>query len=329
MNKNVILVAVILILAAPLAAQSKHYVPDNNPASGPTNYFPFSTTGQWGPSWRFQYLILSGSLLHKVLNITDVSFAPTTTTTFTAYQFQMRMANTTYGFLHTSTCFDSVLGSSPTTVYNGPITYSLTQDTWSFVGLQNPFLYDGKSNLVVEIRYLSHSTTLSGPTHQGTFQRSWTNSWNNNPDPYNSTCPEFSGSGGPKICLIYNEILITLSGNAAPGGTVDLDLLSASDAGRYYQVASSLGTGPIPIGSRSLHLSPDALMVITVNGYLPSVFVNYAGKLDSAGKAQAHIKIPSNPALKGVRIHSAFVTFDPSAPFGVSQISSTATFTIL
>lgn len=329
MNRNPILVAVILVLAASGAAQSKLYVPDNNPASGSINYFPFSTTGQWGPNWRYQYLIPSSYLLPKVFNITEVSFAPSTTTTFTAQKFQMRLANTTYATLTKATCFDPVLGSGPTTVYNGPITYSLTKDTWSPVGLQNPFLYDGKSNLVIEIRYVTPSTTLSGPTHQGPFQRSWTNSWNNNPDPFNSKCPEFAGGGGPKVCFTYNEILITLSGSATPGGTVDLDLLSASDPGRFYQVASSLGTGPIPIGSRMLHLSPDDLMVITVNGYLPSIFANYAGKLDSGGKARAQIKIPNATVLKGIRIHSAFVTFDPSAPFGVSQISGTVTFTIL
>jgi len=329
MNRNLTLVAVVLVLAASGATQSKLYVPDNNPASGSINYFPFSTTGQWGPNWRYQFLINSSYLLPRVLNITDVSFAPSTTTTFTAQQFQMRMANTTYASLTTSTCFDPVLGSSPTTVFNGPITYSHTQDTWSPLGLQNPFLYDGKSNLVIEIRYVTKSTSLSGPTHQGPFQRSWTNSWNSNPDPYNSKCPEFAGGGGPKVCFTYNEIMITLSGTTNPGGAVNLDLLAAADAGRFYQTASSLGTGPIPIGSRVLHLTPDDLMVITVNGYLPSIFANYAGQLDSGGKARASIKIPNAPVLKGVRIHSAFVTFDASAPFGVSQISGTVTFTIL
>jgi hypothetical protein len=318
-----------LVLAATLTAQSTLYVPDNNAASGLTNYFPFSTTGQWGPNWRFQCLILSTYLLPKVFNITDVSFAPSTTTTFTAHQFQMRMANTTYSNLTTSTCFDQVLGSSPATVYNGPITYPLIQDTWSPLGLQSSFLYDGKSNLVIEIRYVSQSTTLNGPTHQGSFRRSWTNGWNSNPDPYNSTCPEFAGATGPKVCFTYNEILITLGGSPGPGGTVDLDLFCATDAGRFYQAASSLGTGPIPLGSRMLYLSPDDLLVITVNNYLPSIFVNYTGKLDAAGKAKAQIKIPNDTRLKGVRIHSAFVTLDASAPHGVSRISNTATFTIL
>ena len=319
----------ILVLAAPLVAQSKLYVPDNSPTSGGANYWPFTTTGQAGPNWRYQYLVLSTYLLPKVFNITDVAFVPTTTTTFTAHQFQMRMANTTYSVLSTTTCFDPVLGSNPTTVFNGPITYQLTNNTWCPLGLQNSFIYDGKSNLVIEIRYMTKSTVMSIATRQGPFQRTWTNAWKSNPDPYNSKCPEYSGGGGPKVCFTYNEILITLGGSPGPGGTVDLDLLSAADANKLYQAASSLGTGPIPIGSRMLYLSPDDLMVVTVNGYLPTIFMNYTGKLDSAGKAKAHIKIPNDPVLKGVRIHSAFITLDSSAPFGVSQISNTATFTIL
>ncbi len=329
MKRNLILVAVILVLAAPLVAQSKLYVPDNSPTSGGANMWPFTTTGKAGPNWRYQYLIPSTYLLPKVFNITDVAFVPTTTTTFSAHQFQMRMANTTYSALSTTIGYDQILGPSPATVYNGPITYQLTSNTWCPVGLQGSFVYDGKSNLVIEIRYLTKSTVMSIGSRQGPFQRSWTNAWLSNPDPYNSKVPEYAMSGGPKACFTYNEILITLGGSPSPGGTVDLDLLSVADAGRFYQAASSLGTGPIPIGSRNLYLSPDDLLVVTVNGYLPSIFVNYTGKLDAAGKAKAQIKIPNDPVLKGVRIHSAFITLEASAPHGVSQISNTATFTIL
>jgi len=329
MNKTLILVVAIVLSTTPLWGQSTLYVPDNNPGSGGVNYWPFTTNGQAGPSWRYQFLINASYLLPKVINITDVAFAPSATTNFAAHQFQMRMANTTYAAINKSTCFDPVLGPQPTTVFNGPITYTMTASTWCPVGLQNSFVYDGKSNLVIEIRYMTTLTTLSGPTRQGPFHRTWTNGWLSNPDPYNSKCPEYAGTNeGPKCCFTYNEILITLSGNPGPGGTVDLDLFSAADAGRPYQAASSLGTGPIPIGTRQLYLTPDNLMVITVGGYLPTVFVGYAGKLDASGKAKARIKILNDPRLKGIRIHSAFITLDPAAPLGISQISNTATFTI-
>ena len=70
------------------------------------------------------------------------------------------------------------------------------------------------------------------------------------------------------------------------------------------------------------------LLMLSVNGILPMVFEAYAGTLDAGGKARAKIHIPSIPALKGVRIHSAFVTLLSSAPSGVANISNTVMFTI-
>ena len=105
-------------------------------------------------------------------------------------------------------------------------------------------------------------------------------------------------------------------------------MASPGDAGKPYQLASSLGTGPIPLGLRQIGLTPDNLMVITTGGLLPGVFVNFAGLLDAQGNARAQIQIPNLPALKGVRMYNAFVTLDPAAPFGISQISSTVTLSI-
>ncbi len=46
---------------------------------------------------------------------------------------------------------------------------------------------------------------------------------------------------------------------AHPGGTVTFELTASDDVGLLYQVASSFGTGPMPIGQREIHLSPDPL----------------------------------------------------------------------
>ena len=47
-----------------------------------------------------------------------------------------------------------------------------------------------------------------------------------------------------------------------------LDISAPGDSGLPYQIGSSLGTGPIPIDTRVLNLSPDDLLVVTVNNYL-------------------------------------------------------------
>ena len=140
-------------------------------------------------------------------------------------------------------------------------------------------------------------------------------------------------SGSPNVPdLGYYEcelpIQLVASGSPRPGGTVAFSLSASSSAGLPYQLGSSLGIGPTPLGTRSLGLSLDDLLVVTVGGFLPSVFVNYAGTLDGSGNAGASVVIPSIPALIGIRIHSAFVTLSAASPFGIKEISSTESFAI-
>jgi hypothetical protein len=118
------------------------------------------------------------------------------------------------------------------------------------------------------------------------------------------------------------------SGSGAPGTTITFTLTAPADGGLPYQMGSSFGNGPIPIDTRRLELSPDALLVLSVTGVLPAVFQNYAGLLDAQGKAQAALAIPNAPALKGLRIYTAFVTLLASAPSGLASISNSFLFTI-
>ena len=132
-----------------------------------------------------------------------------------------------------------------------------------------------------------------------------------------------------KFRLTTLDVLLTGSGSPNPGGAITLSLFAPADGGLPYQVGSSLGTGPIPIGTRQIGLSPDPLLALSVGGLLPGVFAAYSGKLDPGGRATAKVNIPNDPLLKGIRIHSAFVTLDGGSPFGIKSISGTFTFTIL
>lgn len=142
----------------------------------------------------------------------------------------------------------------------------------------------------------------------------------------------FGPSGSPNTPdLGYYECEATTlrgSGTGNPGTTITFGLDAPQSPGLPYQMASSLGTGPIPIGSRSLRLSIDPLFTGSVGGTLPQVFVNYTGVIGASGRAGASLNIPPFQFLKGNTIHTAFVTFDPQAPQGVRSISSTYTFMI-
>jgi len=121
---------------------------------------------------------------------------------------------------------------------------------------------------------------------------------------------------------------ITGSGSAKPGDLVDLDLTSPDDAGSNYALASSFGTGPIPIGGQLLRLSFDPLLIASAQNVLPSLFVNYRGTLDARGKARARIRILADGRLIGTRIYTAFIVIGPQAPGGVRSVSDTFGFTI-
>jgi len=136
-----------------------------------------------------------------------------------------------------------------------------------------------------------------------------------------------SGSIG-RVHLHVSSASIIGSGTGKPGTAIAFALKSVADAGLAYQMGSSLGNGPIPIDTRNLGLSPDALLVLSVGGLLPATFQGYAGLLDTSGEAKAQLNIPNIPALKGVRIYTAFLTLLGTAPSGVSSISNTFLFTI-
>ena len=167
-------------------------------------------------------------------------------------------------------------------------------------------------NIVVDIRYKGGSNTASGGFKRSTtigIPRNW--AYGN----YNAVTRSGTDTiAGLKTRFTVEKISIIASGKHNPGGTVTLDLSAPSDGGLSYQIGSSLGTGPIPIDSRQLGLSSDAILMASVNGWLPTIFKDYAGVLDAAGKGKGTLNIPNIPALIGIKIHSAFVTLSSSAP---------------
>jgi beta-propeller repeat-containing protein len=142
--------------------------------------------------------------------------------------------------------------------------------------------------------------------------------------------PDLSYNGGPSDALVAKVSFTLLSGGGTPrpGGTLTLMLAASDDGGLFYQLGTSLGTGPIPIDRRRVDLSPDGLLVVTAGNSWPSVFQNYRGVIDTKGQAQAAINIPTDNRLIGVRLYTAFVTFDAQAPSGIKSISNTFSFSI-
>ncbi len=315
------LLCVLLLLTLGVAWAGDIYIPANTPSVGSRNNWPFNP--RFGPEWRYQMVFTAAQLGNQPLLINEIAFAPSGTGTLTAQDFEVRMSHTT---VPASSTLATNLPKPQTVLLAKNHVWQTTHQTWSTIGLTSAFAYNGTDSLTIEVRYRNGTAAgFSGTCYYDS---------NNHPRIYSRGTTAYNATTGSmdnhglKIRITFTSAIITLSGTTSPGSTVDLDLDAPSDAGKAYQAASSFGLGPIPIGSRVLNLSIDALLDITVNNYLPMIFKNYAGNLDAKGKAKAQIMIPNAPVLKGIRIHSAFVTLDASAPFGISLISNTASFTI-
>ena len=310
-------VFLILVFCTSLPAGDVFH-PDSNAAAGSLNGLPWAQT-----EIRYQALVPAKVFGGKTIRITDLAFATGAAGTFTATQCEITLAHlpTSSRF---STTFATNLQKDKTVMFSGPISWPCLLDQWCSLGLNGTFNYNGVDNVVVEVRLQGGAGGVK--CRSGSVGIVFINGAGS----YNApVAGNLAPLAAPKMRLTFQETLISVSGSPSPGGAVDLDLLSTPDVGLAYQVGSSFGTGPIPIDARVLNLSPDVLLVVSVSGTLPMVFSAYAGTLDTAGKARAKINIPAISALKGVRIHSAFVTLLASAPSGVSNISNTAMFTIL
>jgi hypothetical protein len=201
----------------------------------------------------------------------------------------------------------------------------------------DPNLIEGNPGLVSLVApYDIHLTGSSLCFNAGTTKLI-EGSWISYPPATTPTMPanvpqDFEGDNRPAsaVDIGADEIAAALfgSGSGQRGRPILFSLFAPADAGLPYQMASAFGNGPIPIGPRQIELSPDSLLLISVQGVFPTIFQNYAGFLDAQGNASARLNIPNIAALKGVRIYTAFLTLKPSAPSGVESISKAFLFTI-
>jgi len=322
--KFLMLLTLLMVTLAGPASAGDIYVPDNSPSSGSgTNSWPFKTYSDW----RYQMLIPAKLLGGHPTQIVDMGIAPSTGAAFTASTFQVRFAHTLATSLSMTFATNLV---NPTTMYDGPIAFTATTNQWSPIGLTGAFNYDGSSSLVVEVRYKSGSKNVRVWTSTQ-LERAYTHSGNSN-DPYNATTAITPVPGpfmGMKVHLKTRDSLLIASGTGKLGTAIDFILKSPADPGLPYQVGTSLGKGPTPIGTRQLGLSLDDLLVVSVGGLLPPVFRSYNGFLDSKGEGTAKLNIINYPLLVGTRLYTAYMTLKGSAPHGIKSISSTFDFVIL
>ena len=313
MKNGLICIALLLCVCAGLTAQAYIYNPSNTPGTGGgPNSWPFNLyTG-----WRLQFIIHQKVLGNAPLTIQDIAFSPTATRTFSVPDFQMRMGHTTYMDFGTSgtTKFATILGPNPVEVYKrGPISWSCVSPQWSDIGLTSSFVYNGNDNICVEIRY---NTTASGGTSIWTdtsIPRAYTHmSYSNDPfnDP-NWQTPIPGEYMAPKHRLTVKQgFMINADATVSVGKAATL-ALSNGVGGEFYMVAASLSKLPLNLGKCTIYLTPDNLFWGSIQIGAP-IFNNYLGTLDRSGAATANLAVPNVPALVGIVVYHAAISFTGS-----------------
>jgi hypothetical protein len=324
MRTTLLLLSLLVVTVVSTAPAGDISVPDNNPATGAAcNAIPWSASFMGGEA-RYQALVPAKMMGGQPALLYELAFAPCAApNTLTATTLVITFAHTTMPSL--SSTWANNLQKDATVMYNGVGAYTGTQNQWSPIGLTNTFLYNGVDNLVVEVKYKASATGGFSCWRSSNIERGWRTGAGAFSNP---TASSVGSMAALKMQFLFHDIRIVLTGKPTPGGTVSLMLEAPPDGGLPYQAASSFGQGPIMIGSRALALSPDALMGLSTSGLLPTVFKNFAGILDKAGKGQADVVLPNTPLIKGLRIYNAFVTVDARAPFGLKSISQSVMFLI-
>ena len=323
-----LLLAALPLLAISVQAQSNDiYIPDNNPASGICNHFPFNAawSGASG-EWRYHGFFTAQQMGSTACLISDISFAPCSSGTFAATKFQVRLSHTTASSI--TAAMNSNLPNPVVVIPEGPFTWNPVNQQWTPLTIVTPFSYNGTDNVVVEIRYTGGTISggFAGPVlRAGVAQRVYTFGQG----AYNSNAGTNGGNTAFKIKFSCAGTYLMAVGTPRPGNTVDLVLKAPQDMGLPYQVGSSLGNGPIPIDTRTLDLSLDDLLKISVQGLLPSVLQRYSGFISATGQGVAKIALPNNKALVGVKFYSAFLTIKAGEPSNVKSISNSVALTLI
>jgi len=173
-----------------------------------------------GGEGRFQWFIHQ-SLIGCGGLITGIDVRPTSTLSFTAQDFEIRISHTTQT-AH-STNMNTNLPSPVVVRQAGPASYSGTYRQWSPLPFDKPFVYDGNSNLTIEVRMRNLKASPSASVfHDSTSATGIRRTYALGAGTYNTattTSSRTNVSGALKLRLRFGEAIFNPSDTPTTGGS--------------------------------------------------------------------------------------------------------------
>jgi hypothetical protein len=219
-------------------AQSTLYVPDNMANVGTCNSIPMSPA--FAAATTYVARIPASYLDPNQRVIRDVELAPCATTTFTAANLQMGMGHVpnplpspftfpTFDAAGNVTALGSFLDYTPfwDTVSQGPFNWTMTQDTWSPMGIATPsfagFVWNGTDDIGFYITY--NTASGGGSCHRTATEpfRVYTSGTYQAPSSTGSGAAGLKmglDTGWPAMCQGCGSLTLSLNGVPNIGGSI-------------------------------------------------------------------------------------------------------------
>ncbi|MBM4062762.1 MAG: hypothetical protein FJ265_16955 [Planctomycetes bacterium] len=229
---------------------------------------------------------------------------------------RVRMSHVPAG--HTmSTTFATNL-PTPITVLNASnYTWHVTANTWTEIGLQTPFVYNGTSDVVVEVYALANHNTANAGFHRGGEQRLYAYGWLFGAPPATGTL----GNAASRMRVNFNCAVGTEFGTSC--GPLAATHVGTPNRGAFahYSLANAPAAAPAIIG---LGFAPiNGGLSLTSYGFtncyqwhdLPTtLFMLTSG----SGTATHSISIPNSATYDGLKIYGQWFVLDGTQPGGLT-----------
>lgn len=307
------LLAALLVVTVPAFGQN-YYVPDSNPAAGIVNVIPFGTSSAGSFSNCKMQVRATAAELGGVANlITGIGFACAGSGVASFDALEVVMDHIPPGQALQSTFSSNLTASAQTVLLGTDYKWHLTANTWSEVGLQNFFIFNGVDDVIIQItstngispsgmrratnqRLFWFGNSATPPPATGTLSNSATkfevSMLTARASTYGAGCagvngtPELSFSGSPQVSSVLN-----------------IDLNNGESNGFAFCIAGLASQAPYPLD----------LSVINMPGcylYTDLVFTNLIA-LDATGAGSQPLGMPA--IASGFQFYTQYACLDVSA----------------
>ncbi|MEO6594485.1 MAG: hypothetical protein ABIP94_07010 [Planctomycetota bacterium] len=304
----------LLALGSPALTQN-FYIPDNNAAMGTVNVIPFGSTTATSSFYncRMQVRATAAELGNVNNLITGLGFACSGTGAAHYASLQIVMDHIPSAQALSTTFASNLTSNAVTVLLSTDYTWNVSANTWSEVGLQNFFLFNGVDDLIVDIT--TGGGTSPAGMRRGTNQRIYATSATG-PLPATGT----SGASATKFeitmltartsshgvgCIGSNGTpLLGFSGSSQVGNTLSVDLLGGVPSGIALLIAGTTNASPpFPLELSSLNMP--GCYAFTDLAFVDVVLLN------GSGGGSYPFAVP--PGVVGFLFYAQFACLDPAA----------------